>query len=490
MNFGPVASWLVVIAGAGGAYYYYSRSGRSRRGRGRTPYAPESLKRRTSQKRSSSNETRHATSNAKKKSKAKAGSSNVAAIDTPDLSPPSGPASGTEKIKKRKGGRYQPSQPAENSAVDIKPQQGTGDEGARVQEADIDNTEFAKQLQELKTGTSLQKPADNKTTKSKKQGKQTEPPLNSFNALAPTHNGASTTQDMSNASSTTGADADDDLSPGLSPTLDATATTTSGDVTDMLEAPAKTPSVLRLTEVEEPKRQPKHQKPAAEPETKKQRQNRRKNQERKLAREEAEKERKILLEKQRRTAREAEGRPAKNGMASSQVPVTSAWTQPISSATSESSNAPLLDTFDEGTSKPVNGHSQSTNAGQRAWHNELPSEEEQMKILSEMDGNDGWSTVQKGGKQKKKNGNVEKENGGKPSLASTNAFGDNDQSDSKYKSIAPKSIDDTPKPRNTKREDIDPKIWNRGNISKHPDFDPEFPYALTGHPEDSDWAVV
>ncbi|KAL9044501.1 MAG: hypothetical protein Q9214_002367, partial [Letrouitia sp. 1 TL-2023] len=382
MNLGPVASWLVVIAGAGGVYYYYSHSGRPRRGRGRASYVPESLKRRTSQKRSSSNETRHASSNAKKKSKANVGSPEVAAIDTPDLSPPSGPASGAEKIKKRKGGINQPSQPAKSSAVDIKPQQGAEDESARVQEADIDNMEFAKQLQELQAGTSLQKSADNKTKKGRKQGKQTEPPLNSFNALAPTPNGASNAQDMSNASSTTGADADDDLSPGISPSLDATATTTSGDVTDMLQTPAKAPSVLRLTEVEEPKRQPKHQKAAPEPETKKQRQNRRKNQERKLAREEAEKERKILLEKQRRTAREAEGRPAKNGMASSQVPVTSAWTQPVSSATtSESGNAPLLDTFDEGTSKPVNGHSQSSNASQKAWHNELPSEEEQMKIL-------------------------------------------------------------------------------------------------------------
>ena len=475
-------------------YYYYSHSRKPRRSRGRAPLVSETAKRRGSQ-RGSSNESHQRINNSKRKAQGKGSTPDL--IDASQDSSTSGPVSAKEKIKRRKGGINQRSQLAQSSAIDVEPQQVTGSNHELAEEQELDNTEFAKQLQGLKTGTSLQKSTENNGKRANKQGKQAEMPLNSFNALAPTANGASGTQQMSNASSTTGADADDDLSPAVSPPLGATQTATSGDISDMLEPPAKGASVLRLTNVEEPKSHSKAQKSAPMQETKEQRRNKRKKEERLLAREEAEKERKALMEKQRRTAREAEGRPAKNGLGAAQATVTNAWNKPSSSvATSAAaSNGPLLDTFDHGALETVNGHSQSSTANNNVLQNELPSEEEQLKLLSEMDGNDGWSTVQKGGKSKKKTGEIDRTR--TKSITSASASSNEGQSRSSFISAVPTETSPPTsfgegmlKLQRTKREEVDPKIWNRENIHQHPDYDPEFPYALTGHPEDSDWVVA
>ncbi|KAL8959215.1 MAG: hypothetical protein Q9193_003882 [Seirophora villosa] len=489
----PWQNWAIIGLCAIGAYAYYSRTGNKRRGQGRASIAPGSAKRRTSPRRGSSADVGSSGSSARRKKQPQKGETFV---ETPaaEASSNSMPQSGSGgKVKKRKGGKQGTHQLAQSSAVDVPP---TPTIAANDEEEAVDNREFAKQMSGLKTGSSLAK-KDGPKSQTKKQGKQADLPLNSFNALSPTVNGASTSKDLSNGSSTTGADADDDLSPAASPSF--------GDVSDMLEAPGKGPSVLRLTAVEEPKRQQRPQKVAQEAETKKQRQNRRKNEEKKFAREQAEKDRRVLLEKQLRTAREAEGRPARNGLAA--APAANAWTNPAVGHTTTAQqaspavpNSSLLDTFDDSATTAPNGHSQASKnkptADTKGWSNEVPSEEEQMRILSEMDGSGGWNTVSKGGRKKKSAANG-KENERKMSTTSASVAETDDHSNSASDDVVGKPTpsqsqteDEIPKPFKTRKDDIDPKVWNRENIHLHPDYDPAYPYALTGHPEDSDWAVV
>ena len=307
---------------------------------------------------------------------------------------------------------------------------------------------------------------------------------------------------MSTTSSTTGADADDDLSPATSPAFGATESTkNSGDVADMLEAPVKGPSVLRLTQPtqSQPDRQPKEKKTAAEPETKKQRQRRKKNEEQKAAREEGEKERRVLMENQRRVAREAEGRPAKNGLGTSKAPSASVWAKPMEKTSLEStgpsynSSELLLDTSDNPgkfASSSMDTKTKGTTANPKAWNSDMPSEEEQLKMLSEAD-DKGWNTVQKGGKAKKKrngpasdqsaeaespkvdfagekaNSNNFNEPGKKISAAESHENGGDSQGSYSSSIMSSKS--------KTTRDQIDPKVWNYGNIHNHPDYDPEYP---------------
>ena len=496
MHLEPWQSWAVVGAGAVGAYFYYSRTGSKRRGGGRPTSVSNLGKRRTSPQRASSTDAGSAGSGARQKSQSKKGDNRVE-VNAAEASSSALPQSSGGKLKKRKGGKKESSQLAESSAVEAAHVDG--------QEENIDNREFAKQMTGLKTGSSLAKTEGSKK-QTRKAGKQAELPLNSFDALSPDVNGASSSKDLSNASSTTGADADDDLSPAVSPPLGAKPTATSGGVEDMLEAPSKGPSVFRLTSIEEQKRQAKPSKAVQEPETKKQRQNRKKNEEKKLAKEEAERERRVLLERQLRTAREAEGRPARNGVAV--APKTNAWSKSSAGlaapqqASSVLSNGPLLDTFDGNTTDDVadtqSHEPRHVSANDvKVWQNEVPSEEEQMRIISEMEGDGGWNTVAKGGKSKKKSAATVKENERRMSTTSASLAGTDEHSMSTFEDIAPQPApsqsqteNGTPKKGKARKEDIDPKVWNRSNIHLHPQYDPAYPYALTGHPEDSDWAVV
>lgn len=102
---------------------------------------------------------------------------------------------------------------------------------------DVDRKEMARRLAAMKNGTS-QAPAPSTKSQKKKQKKS-----------------AAQLESGSHASSTTGAEADDDLSPAASPQVNATSS--AGYVSDMLEAPAPGASVLRVTgNVEtEPKKQ-------------------------------------------------------------------------------------------------------------------------------------------------------------------------------------------------------------------------------------------
>ena len=493
----PWQSWTIVGVVGAGAYLYYARSKNTPRTRGRTSSIMSQAQRKVS-------EVREESSKRRKKGK-KTAPSDRRASDAAEGSSQSVPSSGKEKSKKRKGVKNQPSelrQSLPSKADDKNLEVGVESEGPDGDE--MDNKEFAKQLSRLKAGTSLNKPVDSTATKkTKKQGKRNETLKAPSNGRVAEPAPGASSHELSTTSSTTGADADDDLSPTTSPAFGPTeGTKNAGDVSDMLQAPAKGPSVLRLTQPTEPQvdRQQKQKKAMPEPETKKQRQNRQKNEEKKAAREEAEKERRVLMEKQRRTAREAEGRAAKNGLGVSKPPATSAWEKPADGSAaplkSTAAGESLLDTFDE-TAKPVGADTKteikSTIATQGNWDRDVPSEEEQMRMLSELD-DDGWNTVQKGGKTKKKPTVPASEQGsdtdGKKAgaIAAKGISNGTSIGDSKEKS-AP-SFETVPAKSKVTKDKIDPKIWNRSNIHNHPDYDPEYPYALTGHPDDSDWAVV
>ncbi|KAK1757457.1 hypothetical protein QBC47DRAFT_156754 [Echria macrotheca] len=264
----------------------------------------------------------------------------------------------------------------------------------------VDNREFARQLASVKQGTSLNAPKkDEKRQKSVKQSRARtiDEPAGDNKVSAP--------------SSTAGADADDDESPVASPEVKAAD---SGDVTDMLEPKAPGPSVLRLTGTDSVKQKEKKAKAPEKVETKKQRQNRQKNEAAKALREETEQQRQVALEAQRRAARIAEGRAAKDGssfMASQAQP--SVW---LSNGANGAPSSPvnggtvqLLDTFDTGSQSdtPAPKATPQTSNKDETWMASLPSEEEQMEILR---GEEAWSTVttKKSNKSKKKEPTSEK----------------------------------------------------------------------------------
>lgn len=211
-------------------------------------------------------------------------------------------------------------------------------------------------------------------------------------------------------SSTSPADADDDRSSNASSSLAATHTPSGRSVADMLEPQGAAPAVLSIKPSDKPARSSKPQAPKAEAaqETKKQRQNRKKVEEQKALREAEEKERQALLEKQRRTAREARGEPAKNGIPVPQAPESNPWTKvrPKGIAQEPSSvlGGQLLDTFDAATTAspsvaPSNGTAPTTgSASTSGQYNSLPSEEEQVRFAME---DSAWTTVPKGGKKQK-----------------------------------------------------------------------------------------
>lgn len=231
----------------------------------------------------------------------------------------------------------------------------TSDRAAKDTDGDdeVDNREFARQLSNAKTGT-LAVPKSHAVTKPKS--------VKQIQAKEKAH--AETSSDNATApSSTTGGDADDDQSPINSPDLSATtmASSVTNGISDMLEKPATGPSILRVTSPTKPSQPKKEKMPAAfeAVETKKQRQNRKKAEAKKLQREEEEKARQVLMEKQRRTAREAEGRAAKDGSTFmvAKAPSAPVWTG-STPAVNGKNPAPandfkLLDTYESSSSTPA-----------------------------------------------------------------------------------------------------------------------------------------
>ncbi|KKK21910.1 hypothetical protein AOCH_006977 [Aspergillus ochraceoroseus] len=318
----PYLSWAIVLVVAGGLGWYYNDTN----AKGKTPVKPLAEK------------TESAPSAKKQKRKVK---------KSPEPSPAPAPSS-------------------EKPTFEFKaPEVDTQDE-------EIDRKEMAKRFAAVKNGTSSQF-ADGESKSQKKKKKTTKAA-----AVPPqpeaSNNERSASRVSTRTSSTTGADADDDLSPAGSPQVNPTVSST-GYVSDMLEAPAAPgASVLRVTgsmDSDSQKKKAKNQsfKPV---ETKKQRQQRLKNEARKQQVQEAEEQRRKLLEKQLHTARESERRRQWYARGRSEHPAP------------QTAKVELLDTFEPG----------------------LPSEEEQMRILGATD--DAWTTVSSK-KTKKKGGKDESE---------------------------------------------------------------------------------
>lgn len=223
---------------------------------------------------------------------------------------------------------------------------------AKKDEPDMDdnNKAFADRMSKVRVGTSFK--ASEKAGQVKRDVRvQKETSNNNLSASPVTSTGPS---------SSTGGDADDDLSPATSPALGASKEkiTQSGDISDMLENGPAGPSVLRLTgEVDvKPKKKPTDI-PFQAAETKKQRQVRLKRERQKQEIAEAEKQRKALMEQQLRGARQAGG-TSNQTKANSFNATSNPWSQPsVSKKTDQhvkndvQSVAPLLDTFDASNQK-------------------------------------------------------------------------------------------------------------------------------------------
>ena len=424
---GAVKSWAIFGAVVAGACWYYTRNRDFRRKPGQVPEPVEAAERSLSKVRN--------------KTKGKARRDDPSGASASEITPvPSSQDSGNDVKKTHKGKNKATSKLANGPSGTNKNESHTP-HIQRDEDEGMDDREFAKQLASAKAGTPLKALAQGNT------GKRISKPGRLNGGLLQTSNDPRN----STPSSTTGADASDEMSPVASPPLAAThATRGTGDVSDMLEGPSAGPSVLRLTgDMEDKKsKKPVQKKAVPQEETKKQRQNRQKNEQKKIERNEAEKERRVLQEKQMKTAREARGEPAKNGVP---VPKSNMWDKPPNGqvAPAALSNGALLDTFDQNDATEDTNHVRNTqaSAARKAWSSDLPSEEEQMRMLDEMEGGAGWNTVQK--KPKKK----------------------------------------------TKKEQDDEDVVVQESVvagvgPKAGVYDPDWPYAQTGHPDDSDWPVV
>lgn len=295
-------------------------------------------------------------------------------------------ALGVKKPKRKPAKKEKSPEPPANKAeekkqpaVETKP---TTPQEANKDDEEIDNKEMAKRFAAVKSGAAPEGTSKSQKKKSKKATPQQE-----------------------QSPSTTGADADDDLSSADSPSVNPA--TTAGYVSDMLEAPAPGASVLRVTGSVE--QQPKKQKPQSfkQVETKKQRNQRLKNEARKEQVKEAEEERRKLLEKQLHTARESERQEA--AKAKPATP-TNAWqTSNVANGAPKTAPAPvpkveLLDTFDHQVSS-AKSNGPAPAAGSNKWSQNLPSEEEQMRMLGASNGvADEWTTVSTKAKKPKKKG--------------------------------------------------------------------------------------
>ncbi|KAK2735621.1 hypothetical protein FQN57_001167 [Myotisia sp. PD_48] len=273
---------------------------------------------------------------------------------------------------------------------------------------EMNNIQFAREFSKARNGTALG--ANNQGAAKR------SPPRESSHSVPRSSNekqhGLSTS-----ASSTTGADADDDMSPVSSPS--AKPMVLSGSVSDMLAPPPQAASVLRLTgeiESEFEKKQKKRDN-FKTVETKKQRQQRLKRENTRQMVQEAEAQRRAQLEKHLHTARGHERQEKAKSKANANSPLAeNAWASGLPKPTANGQAIPLasqntfLDTFDTAPG-PVSVSHGSTSNGNTAppykaivqsWANGLPSEEEQMRMLSAMSSKNEWTTVGNKKKEKRK----------------------------------------------------------------------------------------
>ncbi|EEP81012.1 predicted protein [Uncinocarpus reesii 1704] len=243
----------------------------------------------------------------------------------------------------------------------------------------MSNLEFAKQFSKVREGNAIAPSAAKKPAPAPKP------------VSRPT-TGRSDAQASTSASSMTGADADDDLS-----SIGSSVAKPAGDVSDMLETPVPGASVLRVTgsvENEQKSKKNKKSNDSKPVETKKQRQQRIKKENNKRMIQEAEAQRRALLEKQLHSARDHERQEA----AKSKPPVSNAWKAGVTTNGSDKPKTaprPLLDTF-----KPTNEQKENISAvTPESWTDGLPPEEEQMRqALSESE----WTTVSNKKKERRR----------------------------------------------------------------------------------------
>lgn len=353
-NFQVAASWAGTVAIGSAAFWYYSRS------------TPRGRQQAAAQQASKAGEPR-------KRSKSKKAKKDEAATSDDGNRKPS-------KAAKKKSQVVSSASKSEAPAT-------TEDADEPDHHEDLSTKEFARNMMAARSDAVIGNSSKEsvKKQKSVKQAKAKE-------IEAP---GYTTT-----GSSAAGGDADDDRSPVYSPEIGATT------VNDMLEPAQAGPSVLNITAPTNPAKAKakKENKAPAPVETKKQRQNRNKAELAKVARQEEEKERKVLEEKHRRSAREAEGRLAKDGSAfmQSQAPKDSAWTAPaVSSNGSSATNGDLLDTFEvKPTSVKSTGQQSSAQSKLNGAYNGL-SEDEMIKHAVQE--STEWKTVEAKKKAKKAN---------------------------------------------------------------------------------------
>lgn len=372
----PWQSWAIAVAGGGVAYWYYNYKNQPAvpaRARASTGSEPNQVPPKGSKKKEEKSR--------RKTLERSPPPENVSSDATTPSAAETKSAVAGGQGKKRKAGKKATAvtpAPPTVTVVDNEPEQ------------EQDNNAWAKEMANIRKGTNLEAP-----NRQESRNRTVKP-----SGLA----------SSASASSNGGAEADDDLSPALSPSF------TAGDVSDMLEKPAGGPSVLRLTDTSDPRaaRQAKHQKEFQTAETKRQRQNRKKVDDRKLERDAAERERQTKLENQRRTAREARGEPAKNGIPASKPPTNSAWAAnaiertvnaPVTAASTHP--APLLDTFDPHAESTSTGALANGTASARTVGNLDPEVQSETTGLGEDPS--GWNTVAGKKKQKKAGTNGESE---------------------------------------------------------------------------------
>ncbi|KAK2795585.1 hypothetical protein FQN51_000439 [Onygenales sp. PD_10] len=418
----PLLSWAIVVGVATALGWYYARRAQARRtvravnarAAAPRPAAPKAaLERATAQR----NENGSAARKVKRKQRPAPDSSSSSATPTPPT---------------------RPTVAVERQATETAP----------AADDEVDNREFAKQFARVQQGTNL-------STANKSNKKEVRTRKIVASPVEDDINNATLSRTSTRTSSTTGADADDDMSPVNSPTVNPVQSV-SGDVSDMLEpAPAAVP-VLRLVNAaqDEQGSKKKTQKPQKPVETKKQRQQRIKKENKRIMVEDAEKQRRALLEKQLHTARDNERREAAKSKPI--VPPPSVWengtTNGHTNGVHKTPSAPLLDTFDS-TSKPAARPPTSTKTTKQianSWTNDLPSEEEQLRIiLSENE----WTTV---------SSKKEKRKGPKPEGSVS------DTSSSEFQAV----------------KDLKPTITPTPVAPKLVDFD-----SWKGQPLDSEWDV-
>ncbi|CAF9930452.1 MAG: hypothetical protein GOMPHAMPRED_005656 [Gomphillus americanus] len=324
----------------------------------------------------------------------------------------------------RRGKSTDTAKSAQSSAIDT----SSAPSSSMSKESDVDVKEFARQMAKAQTGTTFTgSKNESKRIRTQKQSKMND-------SFGPNDSGTS-----SNA----GADADDDLSSVNSAALSTGASPDTTGVADMLEAAGPGPSTLRITEPLVPaKPQQKHVKKEQVVETKKQRQNRLKREREKEANREAEAQRRVLEEKQRRTAREAEGRPAKNGNGwtyDSGLPANAWSTGKTPLKTAPTINGSLLDTREEPAQLPTiidnvdadlkpKGNGTGGINGSRVegttshWGNDLPSEEEQFRLIQEQSEESEWTTVSQPKRTKRTTSNVESSSSQAPTTKQPSFF--------------------------------------------------------------------